>query len=157
MFRKALWIGMLCAALGAAMHAAACAKGAKETVHNLLPVVLTDNVERLKAFYRDVVGLPVQSDEGNFIQFGAGKSSLAIMYRGVVGRIAGERGAIVPSDKGFRCELYFVVEDAEAASSRLKKAGAPVISPLAPRPWGQRVAYFLDPDENLIAVADSKK
>lgn len=126
-------------------------------VTGLLPVVVTDDVERLKAFYRDVVGLPIQADEGNFIQFGTGRSHLAIVARGVIGHIAGERGRIRPGDKGFRFELYFRVEDAQAASLRLKKSGAVLVSAFAPRPWGDRAAYFLDPDENLIAVADSKR
>jgi lactoylglutathione lyase len=124
---------------------------------SLLPVVLTDDVPRLKAFYRDVVGLPIQSDEGNFIRFGTGQSHLAIMDRGVVGHIAGERGRIRPGDKGFRFELYFQVEDAQPITVRLQKSGAVMVSALAPRPWGDRAAYFLDPDENLIAVADAKR
>lgn len=141
----------LCGALAISTHAE------EHMVTGLLPVVLTDDVERLKVFYRDVVGLPVQSDEGNFIRFGTGQSHLAVMDRGVIGHIAGERGRIRPGDKGFRFELYFRVEDALAASLRLRKSGAVLVSAFAPRPWGDRVAYFLDPDENLIAVADSKR
>lgn len=141
----------LCGALAISTHAE------ELMVTGLLPVVLTDDVERLKVFYRDVVGLPIQSDEGNFIRFGTGQSHLAVMDRGVVGRIAGERGLLRPGDKGFRFELYFRVEDAQAASVRLRKSGAVLVSAFAPRPWGDRAAYFLDPDENLIAVADSKR
>lgn len=138
-----------------ALAISACAE--ERMVTGLLPVVVTDDVERLKAFYRDVVGLPIQADEGNFIQFGTGQSHLAIVARGVIGHIAGERGRVRPGDKGFRFELYFRVEDAQAASLRLQKSGAVLISAFAPRPWGDRAAYFLDPDENLIAVADSKR
>ncbi|MBI2386689.1 MAG: VOC family protein [Elusimicrobia bacterium] len=123
-------------------------------VTGLLPVVVTDDVERLKVFYRDVVGLPVQADEGDYVQFGAGQSHLSIIARGVIGRIAGERGRIRPGDKGFRFELYFRVSDAQAAAARLRKSGAVLVSALSPRPWGDRTAYFLDPDENLVAVAE---
>lgn len=145
-----LWALSLCGAIAISTHAE------EPMVTGLLPVVLTDDVERLKVFYRDVVGLPIQSDEGNFIRFGTGKSHLAVMDRGVIGHIAGERGRIRPGDKGFRFELYFRVEDARVASLRLQKSGAVLVSALASRPWGDRAAYFLDPDENLIAVADSK-
>ncbi|OGR95004.1 MAG: hypothetical protein A2V88_09980 [Elusimicrobia bacterium RBG_16_66_12] len=133
-----------------------CGRVEEPMVTGLLPVVVTDDVNRLKTFYRDVVGLPIQSDEGNYIQFGTGKSHLSIIARGVIEHIAGERGRIRPGDKGFRSELYFRVADAEAAASRLRKSGAVLVSALAHRPWGDRVAYFLDPDENLIAVADSR-
>lgn len=140
----------LCGALAISVHAE------EPMVTGLLPVVVTDNVDRLKIFYRDVLGLPLQADEGNYIQFGAGQSHLSIIARDVIGRIAGERGKLRPGDKGFRFELYFRVADAEAASSKLRKSGAVLVSALSPRPWGDRVAYFLDPDENLVAVADSK-
>jgi len=145
-----LWALSLCGAISISTHAE------EPMVTGLLPVVLTDDVERLKVFYRDVVGLPIQSDEGNFIRFGTGKSHLAVMDRGVIGHIAGERGRIRPGDKGFRFELYFRVEDARVASLRLQKSGAVLVSAFASRPWGDRAAYFLDPDGNLIAVADSK-
>src|SRR3989338_8935374 len=59
----------------------------KPLVTGMLPIVLTDDVTRLKVFYRDVVGLSVQSDEGSFIRFETGQSHVAIMDRGVVGRI----------------------------------------------------------------------
>lgn len=124
-------------------------------VTGLLPVIVTDDVNRLKIFYRDVVGLPIQVDEGNYIQFGAGRSRLSIIARDVIGAIAGERGRLRPVDKGFRSELYFQVSDARTAAERLRESGAVQVSALAPRSWGDRVAYFLDPDENLVAVADS--
>ncbi|MBI5242405.1 MAG: VOC family protein [Elusimicrobia bacterium] len=152
----------LCGVLGISACAdsgtpkAAAAGQGELMVTGLLPAVVTDDVERLKVFYRDVVGLPIQADEGNFIQFGTGQSHLAILARDVIGHIAGERGRVHPGDKGFRFELYFRVADAQAASLRLQKSGAVLVSALASRPWGDRVAYFLDPDGNLVAVADSK-
>jgi uncharacterized glyoxalase superfamily protein PhnB len=37
--------------------------------------------------------------------------------------------------------------------NRLTAAGARVLSPVAPRDWGDDAAYFADPDGNVIVVA----
>ena len=52
-----------------------------------------------------------------------------------------------------RCELYLVVDDAEAYHRRALALGAKELSPLLPRDWGDRVAYSLDADGNVIAFA----
>ncbi len=37
----------------------------------------------------------------------------------------------------------------------LLAAGGRLLSALAPRPWGETVAYYADPDGNVIAVAQA--
>lgn len=55
-----------------------------------------------------------------------------------------------------RAELYLVVEDAEAGHARALAAGARELSPVAPRDWGHRVGYSLDPDGHVLAFADGR-
>ena len=50
-------------------------------------------------------------------------------------------------------ELYFYVDDPDAAIARLRSAGARELSPWAARPWGDEVAYFADPSGNVLAMA----
>lgn len=52
-----------------------------------------------------------------------------------------------------RCELYLRVDDIEAYSARVVKAGGRPVSAAADRDWGDRVAYFADPDGHVIALA----
>ena len=52
-----------------------------------------------------------------------------------------------------RGEVYLVVPSPEAYHLRALEAGAREISPLAPRDWGDQVAYSLDPDGYILAVA----
>jgi hypothetical protein len=35
----------------------------------------------------------------------------------------------------------------------VKRAGAPELSALAPRPWGDDAAYFSDPSGNVLVLA----
>lgn len=52
-----------------------------------------------------------------------------------------------------RCELYFLVEDADAEYHHAIQSGAKMISPVASRDWGDLVGYVADPDDHVIAFA----
>jgi predicted enzyme related to lactoylglutathione lyase len=49
--------------------------------------------------------------------------------------------------------LYVRVSDLDETVSRLEAAGARLLSPASDRSWGERAAWFADPDGNVIAVA----
>jgi len=51
-----------------------------------------------------------------------------------------------------RAELYLLVDDPAAYHQRALAGGARELSPLAPRSWGDEVAYSLDPDGHVLAV-----
>ncbi len=50
-------------------------------------------------------------------------------------------------------ELYLAVDDLDASVARLGGLGARCLSPAAERPWGDRAAYFEDPEGNVLVVA----
>jgi predicted enzyme related to lactoylglutathione lyase len=45
------------------------------------------------------------------------------------------------------------VDDLEAAIENVTRAGGRVLDPLRERDWGDEVAYFADPDGNVVALA----
>jgi predicted enzyme related to lactoylglutathione lyase len=51
--------------------------------------------------------------------------------------------------------LYVRVEDVDNAVERIASAGGRPLSPLRSRAWGERAAWFADPDGNVIAVAEA--
>ena len=53
-------------------------------------------------------------------------------------------------------ELYLVVDDLDASVARLEGLGARCLSPAAERPWGDRAAYFEDPEGNVLVVVHPK-
>lgn len=52
-----------------------------------------------------------------------------------------------------RAELYLLTADPGAALARCVRAGASLLSEVAPRPWGHSAGYCLDPDGHVIAFA----
>ena len=54
-----------------------------------------------------------------------------------------------------RSELYLIVGDAATVHATALDAGAREVSPLEPRAWRHSVAYSLDPDGHVLAIASS--
>ena len=55
-----------------------------------------------------------------------------------------------------RCELYIHVGNIEEWVLRAISSGARLISPPVDRDWGDRVAYVMDQDGNILAFAQKK-
>jgi uncharacterized glyoxalase superfamily protein PhnB len=62
----------------------------------------------------------------------------------------------VPDDAVAPAYLYVRVDDAVEVAARLEAAGARPLSPLIDRSWGERAAWFADPDGNVVAVAQTE-
>ena len=108
------------------------------------------DVARALAFYRDVIGLAVRVDLPVFAQLDtAPHAALGLYEREAFTQTAGL--SEVPPPGG--TELYLSVPDLDAAIERALQAGATLTSPKAVRAWGDEVAYFLDPDGNVVALA----
>jgi uncharacterized glyoxalase superfamily protein PhnB len=60
----------------------------------------------------------------------------------------------VPPGRIAPAYLYVRVDDVEASVAQLESVGARPLSPLAARSWGERAAWFADPDGNVVAVAE---
>ncbi len=56
-----------------------------------------------------------------------------------------------------RCELYLLSENAGYFCNNAIAAGAIEISPLTARSWGDKVAYYSDPDGHILAIAEKNK
>ncbi|MBL8000875.1 MAG: VOC family protein [Flavobacteriales bacterium] len=110
--------------------------------------------QRSRDLYRGLLGREPVLDVPGMTEFDLGTCTLGLMPSTGIARIitpalphpAGGHG--VP-----RCELYLRVADLDAAIDRTLQAGATVISPATDRDWGDRVAYFADPDGHVIALA----
>lgn len=50
-------------------------------------------------------------------------------------------------------ECYFRVADLDEAERAIRAAGGVCLSPRAARSWGETVAYYLDPDGHVVALA----
>src|SRR6058998_3188398 len=89
-------------------------------------VLYSEDLDRARAFYRDILGLPLLLDEGHVIHFDAGTIRLAIH------RCPPGQRRVAP--EGF---LVFGVEDLAVVHEALRLRGAEFLGPPANRPYGR--------------------
>lgn len=83
-----------------------------------------------------------------------GASSLGLMPEAGIQRLLGDALPDPAAGGGApRAELYLNVSDPAHHHTRALAAGARELQPPKPMPWGQEVAYCLDPDGHVLAFA----
>jgi catechol 2,3-dioxygenase-like lactoylglutathione lyase family enzyme len=121
---------------------------------HVLTILAVEDVPRARGLYDAAFGWPTDVDLPVYVEYVLpGDQRIGLYARrgfarntGVV-PVATPTGAIAPT------ELYLRVDDLEEAAGRLAAAGARLLSPAAPRDWGDTVAYFADLDGNVLAIA----
>ena len=106
----------------------------------------SEEPERLKAFYRDMVGLPPNPDMGESA-FHAG---------GAVIGIDGHSDTKGTAKEPQRVLLDFFVDDLKAEQSRLEGLGVKFIRKEGKEYWGGIISTFLDPDGNYCQLIEYK-
>jgi predicted enzyme related to lactoylglutathione lyase len=119
--------------------------------------IVTDDVERLAAFYARLVGVPVTLNE-YYVEVHTGPASVGFSKRrfteyhrnlpaGAAGAAGGELANRRPE-----VILDFLVENVDAEYERIRALGVEWVLPPATQPWGNRSMIFCDPEGNLINV-----
>jgi len=112
--------------------------------------LLVDDFEKSLNFYRDILGLSVKSQEGKFANFQLGETELAIFQKD-------EAVTMFPEEhmgKGGGTVMGFQVENLEEAVGQIKTKGVEIFEGPKTTPWGQKVAYFKDPDGNIWEISE---
>jgi len=112
--------------------------------------LLVDDYEKSLSFYRDTLGLKVHSQDTKYADFKLGESLYAIFQKD-------EATAMFPEKhmtSGGGVVIAFPVENVEDACKDLRKKGIKIFEGPKTMPWGQTVAYFKDPDDNILEVTD---
>lgn len=107
--------------------------------------LLVDDFDKSLAFYRDTLALELNSQDGKFADFKLDGTALAIFQRS-------DAEAMFPKEfmkRGGGVVLAFQVDDVVKACSQLESKGVKIIAGPKTTSWGQTVAYFLDPDDNI--------
>jgi catechol 2,3-dioxygenase-like lactoylglutathione lyase family enzyme len=119
-----------------------------------LVIVAVGDLPRARGFYQTAFGWPAEVDLPVYVEFRlpAGMR-LGLYAKEAFARNVGEIPHGIPSGSIATAELYLYPDDLDATAARLVAAGARPLSPLAQRDWGDEVAYFADPDGNVLALA----
>ena len=122
-----------------------------------LTVLAVQSLEASTHFYTNLLGWKPTVQVPVYVQLsGPGGLSLSLYERESYGINTGQVPGLPTPGQAGATELYFTCPDLEARIALARELGARELSPLAQRPWGDEVAYFADPDENVIALSRSK-
>lgn len=106
-------------------------------------------------FYKKVFGIDPDFDVPGMTQFTLENgAAIGLMPEEGIKSLLGERMPDPSRGTGIpRAELYLQVEHPEVFHNRVLETGGIEVSPLAERPWGDKVAYSLDPDGHVLAFS----
>lgn len=108
--------------------------------------IVTDDVDRLAAFYERVTGLTAERPAPVFAQFAGSGATLAIAAPATVAMLG---DALAPAANR-SVVVEFEVADVDAEFARLEPGLDDVVLRPTTMPWGNRSALFRDPDGNLV-------
>jgi lactoylglutathione lyase len=116
-------------------------------------VLFVEDLERTLAFYVGKVGLPVRFRAEGYVELAVEGSRFALLARSRVSELAGDAHAGRPAAGTHEGSVTLLVEDVDRVHRELAGRGVTFLGAPTDRPWGQRAAYFQDPEGHLIEIA----
>ncbi len=113
-------------------------------------LIVVKDMEKSKAFYREILGQEVIMDFGANVTFTGGFSlQTADSWLSFIHKQENEL-----SYGGNVTELYFEETDLDAFMAKLRDYQIEYVHPLQEHDWGQRGIRFYDPDKHIIEVGE---
>jgi len=100
------------------------------------------------AFYKDTLGLELNSQDTKYVDFKLGDSLFAVFEKGTATTMFPRSHMTT----GGGCVIAFPVTDVGKTCCVLESKGVKIFEGPKRMPWGQEVAYFKDPDGNILEV-----
>ena len=104
------------------------------------------DIQALRRFYRDLMGLPIAYERADWIQFQVGATALAL--RPIDEGLRDRRAERPTVQLGIRVRY----EEINACYEELKARGVEMLEPPSDQGWGHRTLFFADPEGNLLEI-----
>ncbi len=116
-------------------------------------ILVTDHYQKSRTFYHEILGLEVirEARGEEFTQFKLDNCYLAIYGRKQVEKLIGKKFV---GKSGGAIYSFKEVKNIDKYYQTLKDKGLKFIKKPTIQPWGQRTAYFLDPDNNIWEIQE---
>ena len=111
-------------------------------------IVLCDDLERMKTFYRALFDFPVNSESATGLTFCAGGVLLSLRQRTRPYDGCGTR----PEVPGVQLAFRVAPEEVDQCYEQLLAGQVPILDPPTDQPRGHRTVYFADPEGNVLEV-----
>ena len=111
-------------------------------------IVLCDDIERMKTFYREVFAFPVEAESPTDLAMRAGPVMLALRKR--TRSYDGHSGGA--QSPGMQLAFLVSPDEVGPCHEQLVKKGVKILDPPTDQPRGHRTVYFSDPEGNLLGI-----
>jgi catechol 2,3-dioxygenase-like lactoylglutathione lyase family enzyme len=114
-------------------------------------IILCSHMNETRAFYRDTMKFPVETDRENWVSFRVGATLLTLRRRGVWAVC--DDGQFMPGSAAIQLAFRVPPPAVDACHAELIAAGVPIIRPPTDLPeWRHRTLFFRDPENNIIEI-----
>jgi glyoxylase I family protein len=114
-------------------------------------ILLCKKMNETRAFYKDVMGFPVDLDLENWVSFRVGATLLTLRPRGQ--GPAWDDGASVPGSAAIQLAFRVPPPAVDACHAELVAKGVTIVRGPADLPeWRHRTLFFRDPEDNVIEI-----
>jgi catechol 2,3-dioxygenase-like lactoylglutathione lyase family enzyme len=115
-------------------------------------VLFVKDMAASRRFYEDLLGQQVEMDFGANVGYVGG---LALWDIKAVFEVVYQRPPEADTALGRNnLEVYFEIDDLDAAQQALTAAGVRPVHPIIEQPWAQRALRVYDPDGHIIELAE---
>jgi lactoylglutathione lyase len=121
--------------------------------HLAYVIHFVEDLERSLAFYTDILEMTVRHRAEGYAELAVEGPKFALLERWRLPALVGESESGLPPPGTHEGEVAFLVQDVDEVYARLCGRGVAFVCAPEDRPWGQRTAYFRDPDGHLIELA----
>lgn len=116
-------------------------------------VLFVKDFEACVKFYRDILKFKVKDTDAGFMSFEVAGQELALMDLPTASQMISEK-EVQPTKEGVhRALMAAFTENTDKVYKALKAKGVQFIKEPTTQPWGQRTAYFKDPDGNIWEIS----
>jgi catechol 2,3-dioxygenase-like lactoylglutathione lyase family enzyme len=113
-------------------------------------VLLCSKMAATRAFYRDVMKFPIETDLENWVSFRVGAALLTLRPRGWSHF---DDGKSVPGSASVQLAFRVPPPAVDACHAELVAKGVPILrGPTDLADWRHRTLFFRDPEDNIIEI-----
>lgn len=116
-------------------------------------VLFVKNLEKSVSFYRDILGFSVKNTDDGFVAFDVNGHEFALMDINNASKMISSKEVEPEKSGAHRVLIASFVEDTDKVFNELSEKGVIFIKEPTTQPWGQRTAYFKDPDGNIWEIS----
>jgi lactoylglutathione lyase len=114
--------------------------------------LFSEDLQRSKAFYADVFGLPLVYEDADSAVFKFDNTIINLLKTPAAHELIDPARVADPA-AGARLQLTIGVDDVDAACTELAGRGVTLLNGPMDRPWGIRTASFTDPSGHIWELA----